>query len=149
MSFSSEIFKMVHDLVAARPLQADGVAKVAKLALQPAASPPGGYFAIYKAHDDAHPHVKDAELRVPKPGATAADGILILDLQSKSCVAQAEVKAEFGDKAEPMFPSPNQPPSAPTYLVYRHPWGALRFGFERGGRECLVTVVIDATKKGG
>lgn len=147
MSFSSEIFKMVHELVAARPLQAEGVAKITKLNLQPAATQSSPYFTFYKAHDDANPHVKDADLRVPKAGASAADGLLVLDLQTTSCVAQSEVKAEFGDQPEPSFPSPHEPPSAPTYLVYRTPWGALRFGFERGGRECLVTVVIDATKK--
>lgn len=149
MSFNDEVFKMVQDLAAARPFRADAVAAITHQPLQPASSQPNAYFTIYTAHDDANAHVRETELRVPKPSATADDGLLILTLPTTSCVAQGEVKAHFGDKAEPSFPSPREPATAPMYLVYHLPWGALRFGFERGGRECLTTVVLDATKKGG
>ncbi|MEP7120468.1 MAG: hypothetical protein ABJE95_06155 [Byssovorax sp.] len=149
MPFNDEVFKMVQDLAAARPFRADAVAAITTQPLQPASSQPNAYFTIYTAHDDANPHVKETELRVPKAGATADDGLLILTLPTTSCIAESEVKAHFGDKAEPSFPSPREPASAPMYLVYRLPWGALRFGFERGGRACLTTVVLDATRKGG
>lgn len=149
MSFNDEVFKMVQDLAAARPFRADAVAAITSQPLQPASSQPNAYFTIYTAHDDANAHVRETELRVPKAGATADDGILILTLPKSSCVAQSEVKAHFGDKAEPSFPSPREPATAPMYLVYHLPWGAMRFGFERGGRECLTTIILDGTKKGG
>lgn len=151
MSFTHEIFKMVQDLVASRPLRADAVAKITTQPLQPAESPSNPYFSIFTAHDDAHAHIRETELRVPRPGsgATAEDGILILTLQTKSCITQKEVLAQFGDNPELAIPTPREPPTAPMYLVYRQPWGAMRFGFERVGRACLTTVVLDATKKGG
>jgi hypothetical protein len=145
MSTHEDFFKMIQDLVTARPFTVDGVSKVTKhkFALVPKES--NAYFEVFAAQDEAHASFRAAELRMPKAGATARDGILVLTVQPKVSVSQKEVKARFGENPELSFQTHRRPPDGPTYFVYRFAWGKVSFGFDGKGQELLQSVTIDAT----
>jgi hypothetical protein len=145
MSTHEEFFKTIQDLIAARPFTVEGVEKVSKHKLAAVPKESNAYFGVFAAQDEAHPNFRALELRMPKPGATARDGMLILTVQPKVSINQKEVKAQFGENPELSFQTHRRPPDGPTYFVYRFPWGKVSFGFDGKGQELLQSVSIDAT----
>lgn len=92
--------------------------------------------------------IEAVELRLPLRGATRKDGLLVIDLDpsSEERIAPGDVRQRFEGAPSVEEPSPGQPPTAPEYLIYPRPWGALRFGFARPSADRLTTVVVDVER---
>ncbi len=147
MSSTDDLFKTIQDLIASRPFSVDGVAKVTGHKLHQDTKTWNQLFSEFSSEEPTHPFFRATELRIPErdlPRSTARDGILILTVQPSLCVELKDVEARFGKDPIPMMPSAHAPLSEPMGYEYRLPWGALRFGISREGRECLKDVVLDA-----
>lgn len=143
---NSELLKAVKELSAARPFEKDRVSRLTAHQLRPVPDSGNPYFSVLSSKDERGRLFREVELRVPGNGASAKDGLVVLTVQPKLCVERREVLESFGKESEISVPTPRQPPESPVYLVYQYAWGAIRFGFERTGRECLRTVILDATR---
>lgn len=140
----TDVLALVERFLAERPFTARNVEALAGVRLRQDTGNANPYIALFVSVAP-RPPLRRLELRLPRPGATRRDGLLILDLDAGVHLRQAEVTARFGPGFVLEFPSAHQPPDAPLYHTYRHPWGDLRFGFDRTtGR--LETVVIDAER---
>lgn len=147
MSSTDNLFKMIQGLIASRPFSVDGVAKVTGHKRHQDTKTWNQLFSEFSSEEPTHPFLRSTELRIPKrdmPRSTARDGILILNVQPSLCVELKDIEARFGKDSVPMIPSAHAPLSEPMGYEYRFPWGALRFGISREGRECLKDVVLDA-----
>lgn len=140
---SAAVLDTVEALMAARPLSVEGVSRILGVSLehQPERSNP--YFGIHTSARQAGMPVAEVELRLP--ASPDRDGLLVVALSEEVPIGKQEVMDRFGSRPELSVPTPREPPSAPLYLVYRFGWGDVRFGFERGGRELLRRIVLDAT----
>jgi hypothetical protein len=134
MSVNDDFFKLVQDLMAARPFTIEGVEKITGHKLHPVPN-----TAFFASKDDTHRSFQAIDMRGPN--------FISLDVQTQRCVEENEVKGRYGDRPELSFPTAPAPPTTPVYLVYRFPWGKVSFGFERAGRKCLIEVIINATGK--
>lgn len=147
MSATDDLFQLIQELIASRPLSVDGVTKLTGHQLHPATRAWNQLFAEFSSDEPTHPFLRSTELRVPKrekARSTARDGILILTIQPSLCVELKDIQSRFGNDPSRMIPSAHAPLSVPMSYEYRFPWGALRFGISREGRECLKGVVLDA-----
>jgi hypothetical protein len=146
MSESTELFDLVQSLAAERPFAVESVSKRLgeKVELVPGRST--APFSIYRTRNDAGRLFTEIELRVPKATASSKDGLLILSVQPGLCIGKKEVMLRFGEVSRLSIPTPRQPPEDPLFFVYKLPWGDLSFGFDRLGSECLVSVVLNATR---
>lgn len=148
METNGDVLKTVKALTSERPFRAERLKRALGQELHPVPAESNDFFEVFRATDAGSPLFREIEVRVPKAGSGAArDGIVVLTVQPRICVVRAEVTERFGSSPEISVPTPREPPDSPIYLVYRQPWGSLRFGMERGGRECLKTVVLDATRQ--
>lgn len=166
---SDALLDFITQLAQRRPFRHKDIAAATGHTLRIDAASSNRYFAIYQsaaaavASPGAGPAsgsvsdvaeksgvISAVELREPRGKEPDQGGLLILQLGppggDKPCVTQKEVQARFGKSPALAVPTPHQPDDAPLYLVYTQDWGQLRFGFARKGRECLVTVVLDAIK---
>lgn len=150
-STTDDLFKLIQDLVASRPLSVERVEKVTGHKLEPlppgALAAPNRMFSSFRSESLTNPLVRTTDLRIPKldmPGAVARDGFLSIGIQSTVCVSLQDVMARYGDKPELLVPSAHGPRTLPMGYVYRFPWGKLTFGISRQKPECLTSVTLDA-----
>jgi hypothetical protein len=140
----TDVLALVETLLAERPFTARNVEALAGVRLRQDTGNANPYIALFLSAEP-RPPLRRLELRLPRPGATRRDGLLILDLDAGVHLRQADVTARFGAGFVLEFPTAHQPADAPLYHTYRHPWGDLRFGFGRT-TGLLQTVVIDAER---
>lgn len=146
---SAALLDFITQLAQKRPFRHQEIAAATGHTLRRDSASINPYFAMY--HSSAAGKgstIAAVELREPQGQDPGQDGLLIVQLGDKPCVTQREVTERFGKSPALSVPTPHQPPTAPLYLVYPQDWGKLRFGFARQGSECLVTVVLDATRGG-
>lgn len=145
----SALFDVVADLARERPLRATSLAERLGLAFALDPSTEGRSFRIYKAAGESrHPPgvFIGAELRepaqVPKEGPVSA--LLILEVDRRLGVSEADVRQRFGPNPELSVPSPHAPPDAPLYWVYRQGAATVSFGFTRSDPVYLVSVMVNS-----
>lgn len=140
---NTDVLDLVGDLARLRPFTREGVARVTGKALEknPAAS--NRYFTVFRSRAAGKGALASVELRLPQPGASARDGLVVLSLSGNPCIDQAAVMASFGGQPEVAVPEPAAPYE--LSLVYQRPWGRLHFSFARRSR-CLIQVTLDATE---
>ena len=142
---SAGVLDAVEALMAGRPLSVERVSSTlgVSLELQPERS--NAHFAIHTSSTSSAPSAPWAAVELRVPVAEDRDGLVVVSLRDEVEISKQEVMDRFGARPEIMVPTPREPKDAPLYLVYRFGWGDVRFGFERGGRESLRRVVLDAT----
>ncbi|MDP2997313.1 MAG: hypothetical protein Q8N47_07485 [Bryobacterales bacterium] len=144
MVSSDEVFLLVRDLAMSRPVKADTVAAATRVPLKENAEQSNKYFRIYEGAAPPDSILSRVEARVPAAGV-GKDGMVILDLrEGASCVGKSEVLARYGRDAVFQPASPNAPPEAPEYLVYKIEGSSISFGFSRQGQKGLTSVVLDS-----
>jgi len=158
---SAALLDFITQLAQKRPFRHQEIAAATGHTLRKDAASSNPYFSIYQSggqsggqsgdHSGAKPRaatgtIAAVELREPQGQDPGQGGLLIVQLGAAPCVTQKDVQERFGNNPTLSVPTPHQPPTAPLYLVYAQDWGKLRFGFARQGSECLVTVVLDATR---
>jgi len=141
----TSIVEIVKDLAALRPFTPESIAASTGLELNPVPAESNDYFLVYRSDLDSDRTLSQVEIRTPTDEGDAPDGILLIDLGGAECVSQKEIVEMYGE-GELSGPTPREPVDSPIYLLYPQDWGWLRFGFAPTGRECLVTVVADATE---
>ncbi len=140
-----EVLDLIARLIDSRPFSQWGVERTTGVRLREDLSTTNPYFTILRSAS-TRPPVVGVELRLPRPGATRRDGLLIVDLDSSSVgLRQAELTARFGARFNVQFPNAQQPPNSPRYQVYAYPWGDLRLGLGQG-TGLLESVVLDAER---
>jgi len=100
------------------------------------------HFATHRGVDEDGP-LTAVELRVPASPEARRGQILVLTVADRVVLTREEIETAYGEGPDFTVPSPHAPPDAPAYSNYRFPWGRLSFGFSRGERERLTTVVFD------
>lgn len=137
----------IEKLSQTRPLGRDEVESSLDVSLRGDPNNTNRYIEVLRSFRVAAP-IKKVELRLPLPGATRKDGMLIVDLDPEAArdVTGDAVRSRFGDSAEVIEPEPEQPAGSPHYLSYTKPWGAVRFGFQRPSWDVLLTFVIDVER---
>lgn len=132
-------------LTEARPLSQRGVERLTGLRLREDLAAGNPYFTILRSAAP-NPPILSVELRLPLPGASRRDGLVIVDLDPALIdVRQGDLTARFGSRFTVEFPNAHQPPSSPRYQIYSYTWGELRLGLGQiSGR--LETVVVDAER---
>lgn len=139
---SAGVLDAVEALMAGRPLSVERVSSTLGVSLEVQPERSNAHFTIHTSSAPSGPWAA-VELRVPV--AEDRDGLVVVSLREEVEIGKQEVMDRFGARPEIMVPTPREPKDAPLYLVYRFGWGDVRFGFERGGRELLRRVVLDAT----
>lgn len=147
MSTNHQFFKLLQDLIAARPFSVEGVAKITGHRFHEQREQSNDYFSFYASKDDAHSFVREMTLGIPKPASSQPDGMVGLTLAPALCIDKKEILAQYGDHPEVAEPPPPPLHDAPRYIRYKLAWGTLSFGFEHGGRGCLVKVGLDTIKR--
>ena len=149
VSGSAALFDLVTELTYTPVLKPEEVAAATGLQLVPDKGESSQHFAAFRSKPRAAGEapgatgVQGAKLLTPRKSGSHHGSLLTLEVASALGIGQAEVKARFGDKPELSVPTPDQPASAPIVLIYQQSWGALRFRFERGKAQALVSIVID------
>jgi hypothetical protein len=140
-----DILGLVARLIDARPLSQRGVERLTGVRLREDLSAGNPYFTILRSAAPQPPIVA-VELRLPLPGASRRDGLVIVDFDPAEVqVRQADLTDRFGARFKVEFPNARQPPNSPRYQIYTYPWGELRLGLgQASGR--LETVVVDAER---
>lgn len=140
-----EVLDLIARLIDARPLSQWGVERLTGVRLREDLSTSSPYFTILRS-TAPNPPILFVELRLPLPGASRRDGLVIVDLDPAAVnVHQPDLTARFGSRFTVEFPSAGQPPNSPRYQIYTYPWGDLRLGLgQASGR--LETAVVDAER---
>ena len=141
----TDFLQTVKTLSDTRPLDRAAVESALDVALRGDPDNKNRYVEIWRAFRRPE-SIREVELRVPLSGATRKGGMLIIDLASDPAISGEAVRTAFGAAPLLLEPEPEQPTTAPHYLVYEKSWGALRFGFTRPAWESLTTVVIDVER---
>ncbi len=137
------VLDLISQLIEARPYSQRAVERLTGLRLREDLDAANSYFTILRSVAPQSP-IRSIELRLPLPGATRRDGLVIIDLEPIVVnVRQPDLTARFGARFKVEFPNAQQPPNSPRYQVYTYPWGDLRLGLgQSSGR--LECVVVDA-----
>ncbi|HXU32917.1 MAG TPA: hypothetical protein VN851_20285 [Thermoanaerobaculia bacterium] len=140
-----QVLDLIARLIDARPLSQWGVERLTGVRLREDLLAGNPYFTILRSATQ-QPPVLAVELRLPRPGASRQDGLLIVDFDPAAiAVRQPDLTARFGTRFKVEFPNAHQPPNAPRYQIYTYPWGELRLGLgQASGR--LECVVVDAER---
>ncbi len=140
-----EVLDLIARLIDARPLSQWGVERLTGVRLREDLSISNPYFTILRS-TAPNPPILVVELRLPLPGASRRDGLVIVDLDPAVVnVRQPDLTARLGARFKVEFPNSRQPPNSPRYQIYTYPWGDLRLGLgQTSGR--LETVVVDAER---
>jgi len=140
-----EVLDLIARLIDARPLSQWGVERLTGVRLREDLSTSNPYFTILRSTAPNQP-ILLVELRLPLPGASRRDGLVIVDFDPAAVtLRQADLIARFGARFKVEFPNARQPPNSPRYQIYTYPWGDLRLGLgQTSGR--LETVVVDAER---
>ena len=143
MEDEERLFEALRSLAANRPFTRADVAKLTGTTLVRVPDESTEYFDVERSSRGTT--LFDAvELRTPR--ASGRDGLVVLDLAGGRCVTRDDVAGRYGREYEPVPASPHAPPDAPHAIRYRMSWGVATFAFQRTGRECLESVVLDATE---
>ena len=146
MSGTQLIFDAVKDLYSRRPLRVETIAAATGVPLHLDTTQSNKYFSIYEGAGKPDGMFTNVEARIPAASAQAKDGLVAITLNNvQSCIDKDEVIRRFGAGPELRPPDPKGPAELPLELIYRFEWGALSFGFPTRGRECLSSIVVDAT----
>ena len=140
-----EVLDLIARLIDARPLSQWGVERMTGVRLREDLATSNPYFTILRSAA-SRPPVLGVELRLPRPGASRRDGLVIVDFDPAAVgLRQADLTARFGARFKVEFPNAQQPPNSPRYQIYTYPWGDLRLGLgaTSGQLEC---VVVDAER---
>ncbi|MEP7013550.1 MAG: hypothetical protein ABJC13_24785 [Acidobacteriota bacterium] len=140
-----DVLDLVARLIEARPLSQRGVERFTGVRLREDLSAGNPYFTILRSAAP-NPPIVWVELRLPLPGASRRDGLVIVDFDPAAIdVRQIDLTTRFGSHFKVEFPNARQPPNSPRYLIYTYPWGELRLGLSQtSGR--LETMVVDAER---